>query len=78
MPLKRMLDQSGSFDPKAVAILLEAYNAVVTELGLWETPERERAAKLIIRLAQGQTDLDAAKLRDDAAAVRKGSEMGRA
>jgi hypothetical protein len=52
MPLTRVLDQSGSFDLKAVAILLEAYNAVVTELGLWETPKRERAAKLIIWLAQ--------------------------
>ena len=69
MSLKRMLNQSRSFDPKAVAILLEAYNGLVGELGLRATAEKERAAKLIIELAQDQTDLDAVKLRDRVAAL---------
>jgi hypothetical protein len=69
MPLKRMLNQGRSFDPKAVAILLEAYNGLVGELGLQATAEKERAAKLVIELAQDQTDLDAVKLRDSVAAL---------
>ncbi len=69
MPLKRMLKASGAFEPKAVAVLLEAYDGVVGELGLQTIEEKEKAAKLILRLAQSQTELDAAKLRDDAADV---------
>ena len=72
MPLKRLLDESRVFDPKAVAVLLEAFNAVVAELDLQTNAGKERAAKIIIRLALGQKDLDAAKLRDEAIiAVRK-------
>jgi hypothetical protein len=63
----RPVDEGRSFDPKAVAILLEAYEGVVTELGLREPVEREMAAKYIIRLAGYQTDLDALRLRDRAA-----------
>ncbi len=69
MPLKRMLDQSRSFNPNAVAILLEAYNELVSELGLRAAAEKERAAKLIIALAQDQTELDAVTLRDSVAAL---------
>src|SRR5271157_1649478 len=36
--------------PKAVAVLLEAFDGVVAELKLRTTSERERAAKIIIRL----------------------------
>jgi len=36
----------------------------VTELGLQGADEKERAAKAIIRVAQGQTELDAEKLRN--------------
>jgi len=64
-----MLNQSRSFDPKAVAILLEVYNGLVGELGLRAAAEKERAAKLIIALAQDQTALDAVKLRDSVAAL---------
>ncbi len=46
-----------AFGPNAVAILLEAYEGLVAELGLKAIEEKERAAKLILRLAQGQTDL---------------------
>lgn len=69
MPLKRMLEGSGSFGPSAVAIPVEAYDGLVAELGLKAPDEKERAAKLIIRLSQGQTELDAAKLRNEAANV---------
>jgi hypothetical protein len=74
MPLKRLLDESRAFDPKAVRVLLEAFGAVVAELDLQTNADKERAAKIIIRLALGQKDPDAAKLRDSAIiAVRKES-----
>jgi hypothetical protein len=41
MPLKRLLNESGSFDPNA--ILLKAYDGVVNELGLGAPPEKGRA-----------------------------------
>jgi hypothetical protein len=71
MPIRRMLD-GGAFEPKAVAILTEAFNAVVAELDLRTDADRERAAKIVIRLAHGQQTFDAAKIRDQAiVAVRK-------
>ena len=74
MPMKRLLDESRTFDPKAAAILIEAFDGVVAELGLRTNADREKAAKIIIRLALGQNNLDAAKLRDRAVAgVRKES-----
>ena len=54
MPLARMLEQSTSFNLEAVAVLPEAFNGVVTELGLQATEEREKAAKLIIQQALDQ------------------------
>ena len=72
MPLKRLLDESRTFEPKAVAVLLEAFDAVVAELNLRANADKERAAKIIIRLALGQQSLDAAKIRDRAIiAVRR-------
>jgi hypothetical protein len=69
MPLRRLLEESrtsgrGSFDPKCVAILRDAYKAVIADLGLRAPEEKEKAAKLVIRLAQGHAGLDAIKLRD--------------
>lgn len=66
MPMLRLLEGE-SFDSRSVAILVEAFKGVVSELGLQAPAERERAAQVVIRLAHGQTDLDTAKLR--AAAV---------
>jgi hypothetical protein len=63
MPLKRFLDEGGSFDPKAVAIMLEAYDGVVAELRLQAADEREKAARLVMQLARGRSDLDSASLR---------------
>jgi chaperonin GroEL (HSP60 family) len=64
MPLKRILDERGSFDPKAVAILLKAFEGVVAELALWAPAVRAKAANLIIRVALGQKDLDVAGVRN--------------
>jgi hypothetical protein len=75
MPLKRMLGDNRNFDPKAVAILLEAFDGVVAELALRAPAERDRAAKLIIRLALGQTHLNAAKLRDGTLALMRNETM---
>jgi hypothetical protein len=66
-----MLARRRKFDPRAVAVLVETFNGVVAELGLQAPAERERAAKIVIRLPRGQTDLDTGKLR--AAAV---AELG--
>jgi hypothetical protein len=63
MPLRRLLDESGSFDPKAVAIMLEAYDGVVADLGLQGADEREKAARLVMQLARSGADLDMASLR---------------
>jgi hypothetical protein len=71
-----MLDESGSFDPKAVAILLAAYDGVVAELGLQAPTEREKAARFVIQLARGRADLDIASLREGAADLLR-NEGGR-
>jgi hypothetical protein len=52
-----MLDESGSFDPKAVAIMLEAYDGVVVDLRLQAADEREKAARLVMQLARGSGGL---------------------
>ena len=78
MPLMRLLDESRAFGPKATAVLLEAFTSVIAELDLRSNADKERAAKIIVRLALGQTDPDAVKLRDSAIiAVRKESRTRR-
>ena len=51
---------------KAVALLLEAFEGIVAELDLRSAADREKAAKIVMRLALGQAQLDGAKLRHDA------------
>ena len=63
-----MLDEGRVFDPKAIAILVKAFNNVVAELDLQTLTDRERAAKIIMRVGLGQTVLDAVKLREVAIA----------
>ena len=53
MPIRRMLE-GGTFEPKAAALLIEAFNAVVAELDLRAGADKERAAKIIIQLAHAQ------------------------
>jgi hypothetical protein len=69
MPLKRLLNDNRIFDPKAVAILLEAYDGAVAELGMSTLAEKEEAARIILDLAVSQTELDAPALRAGAAAL---------
>ena len=78
MPLKRMLEEGRSFGPKAVALLLEAFDDIVAELDLRTDNDREKAAKIVMRLAHGQATLDPAKLRDEAVRLmRKQGARGR-
>ena len=77
MPLKRMLDDNRTFDPKAVAILLEAFNDIVVALDLRTDADREKAAKIVIRLAHGQTDFDEVKIRDEAVRLMRKQGFGR-
>jgi hypothetical protein len=67
MPIRRLLDESGSFDPSSITVLAGVFHSVVSELAIEDPAERARVAKVVIRLAQDQTALDATKLR--AAAV---------
>ena len=45
MPLKRMLNDSRAFEPKAVALLLETFDEIVADLDLRIDADREKAAK---------------------------------
>ena len=52
MPLKRMLEEgSRNFDPKAIAPLLEVFHGIVAELDLRTGADRQKAAKIVMRLA---------------------------
>ena len=66
MPLKRMLGDNRTFEPKAVALLLETFDEIVADLDLRIETDREKAAKIVMRLAHGQTELDGAKIRAEA------------
>ena len=77
MPLRGMLEERRSFDPKAVALLLEAFNDIVADLDLRSTADRERAAKIVMRLALGQATLDEAKIRDEAIRLMRREGLGR-
>jgi len=70
MPIKRML-AGKNFTPESAAILVKAFNAVVADLDLRTVADRERAAKIVIGLAAGQTVLDVEKLRDEAAGLMR-------
>ena len=57
---------SGAFDPKAAAVLVEAFNEIIDELDLRTIADRERAARIVIELAASKSTLDVANLRDEA------------
>jgi hypothetical protein len=76
MPLKRILGENRNFDQKAIAILLEAYDGLVAELRLRTIEDRESAARAVLQLALGQTDLDATSLRDEAVVLMRGASAG--
>ena len=72
MPIKRMLE-GRNFDPKAAAVLVEAFNGVVADLDLQTAADREMAAEIVIELAADRTLVDAAELRDDAIGLMRGA-----
>ena len=63
--LGRML-KGRNFEPKAAAVLVEAFNEIIDELDLRTPAERVKAAKIVIELAASKPTLDVAKLRDEA------------
>ena len=78
MPLKRMLNDSRALEPKAVALLLETFDKIVADLDLRIDADREKAAKIVMRLAHGQKELDAAKIRAEVVRLmRKEGVRGR-
>jgi hypothetical protein len=76
MPLRRLLE-GGAFDPKAVALLLEAFDEIVVHLDLRIDADREKAAKIVMRLAHGQRELDAAKIRAEVVRLMRKEGAGR-
>ena len=77
MPLKRMLNDSRAFEPEAVALLLETFDEIVADLDLRIDTDREKAAKIVVRLAHGQAELDAAKIRAEVVRLMRKGGMGR-
>ena len=77
MPLKRMLNDSRAFEPKAVALLLETFDEIVADLDLRIDADREKAAKIVMRLAHGQRKLDAAKIRAEVVRLMRKEGRGR-
>ena len=77
MPLKRMLSDNRTFEPKAVAPLLEAFDEIVADLDLRIEADREKAAKIVMRLAHGQKELDAPKIRAEVVRLMRKEGMGR-
>ncbi len=75
MPIKRMLE-GRNFDPKAAAVLVEAFNEIIDELNLRTLGDRERAARIVIELAAGRSLVDAAELRDDAISLMRDEQAG--
>ena len=76
MTLKRMFVDGRSFCPNAFALLFEVFVGMVAELDLRSATDREKAAKIVMRLALGQAHLDGAKLRHDATGLMRKEGIG--
>jgi hypothetical protein len=76
MPIRRMLE-GGVFDPKATALLLEVFDDIVAELDLRNVADREKAAKIVLRLAHGQTNVHTAKIRTEVVRLMRKDGSGR-
>ena len=72
-----MLNDNRTFEPKAVALLLEAFDEIVAALDLRADADREKAAKIVMRLAHGQAELDAAKIRAEVIRLMRKDGLGR-
>jgi hypothetical protein len=72
MPMRQMLER-GIFDQKTAALLLEVFDHLVAEFDLRAEAEREKAAKIIARVARRQATLDPPKIRAEVVRLmRKG------
>ena len=72
-----MLNDNRTFEPKAVALLLESFDEIVADLDLRIEADREKAAKIVMRLAHGQAELDAAKIRAEVIRLMRRDGRGR-
>ena len=72
-----MLNDNRTFDPKAVALLLEAFDEIVADLDLRTAADREKAAKIVMRLAHDQAEIDTAKLRAEVVRLMRKEGAGR-
>ena len=69
--------EGGVFDPKSIVLLLEVFDEIVAKLDLRTGADRRKAAKIVMRLALGQSTLDATKIRDEAVRLLRKKRMGR-
>jgi hypothetical protein len=75
MPIRRFVKKGAVFTPQAISTMNKALEATTEILGVAGDEEKRQAvAKLIIRLAQEDSSLDAAALRDTTVAALGGVE----
>ncbi len=72
-----MLADNRTFDPKAVALLLEVFDDIIAAPDLRTGADREKAARIVMRLAAGQTELDAARIRAQVVPLMRRAGRGR-
>ena len=74
MPIRRYVGNGVVFTPQALSAMSKALEATTEILGIGrDESRREAVARFIIRLAQEDTDIDAAELRDKALAALGGA-----
>jgi hypothetical protein len=77
MPIKRYLKNGAIFAPEALLAMGEAFKATTEILGIGsDETKRQSVAKFIIRMAQDNSNLDAAALRERAVAALGGVANG--
>ena len=73
MPIRRYVEKGVVFTPQALSAMSKALEATTEILGIEGDESKRRAvARFIIRLAREDNSLDAAELRDKAAAALGG------
>jgi hypothetical protein len=73
MPIRRYVENGAVFTPQALSAMSKALEATTEILGFGrDEAKRQAVARFIIRLAQEDTDIDAAALRDRALAALGG------
>jgi hypothetical protein len=73
MPIRRYVEKGVVFTPQALSAMTKAFEVTTQILGIGpDEAKRQAVAKFIIRLAQEDSDIDAAALRDKALAALGG------